>query len=161
MGLIGPISWDSMSPSSQAGFRDGPEKMLVSTATRTGFSGSTSPAMACAVDSARSAIPARPVTASGSPSPGASRVSPPATRTTSLGLWPATAVVARRWSGPVWASSEKWVRIFWLDAGTSASASPSENRTSCEPGSMTMTPADPAVESSIAARIPSSVCCDR
>ena len=92
------ISPEATSSSSHAGLRSGPVNRLVSTVTDTGPE--TPPGvswrMVSAVRWASVPSPAWPLTASGSPAPGASSVSPPATSVSSPGSSPATTVVASR-----------------------------------------------------------------
>ena len=110
------------------GFSAGPENSDVSRLTvispRTPRSVS-----ALAVRSARSSSPARPLTASGSPLPGANSVSPPATSVRRCGSSPVSTAVARREYGSRCSATVSAVNVFWLDAGMRASPDARSART--------------------------------
>ena len=72
---------------------------------------------AAAVCPARSSSPARPATAVGVPRPGASNVSPPATRTTSCAVAPVTARVLSCSRGSTVAMTAVAVRSLVVEAG--------------------------------------------
>ena len=97
---------------------------------------------AAAVWAARSSSPARPATAAALPRPGASRVSPPATRTTSCGAAPWTARVDSRSAGSSVAITAVAVSSLVVDAGMPGRSGSRSSRCAPVAASRTVTPTE-------------------
>ena len=95
---------------------------------------------AAAVCRARSSSPARPATAVGVPRPGASNVSPPATRTTSCDVAPVTARVVSRSRGSIVAMTAVAVSSLVVEAGMPGRSALRSSRCAPVAASRTVTP---------------------